>query len=357
MEECASSEGLFYHQLLRFLGVNTKMRVHLDSGATRGVFQRQGAGRIRHLEIKSLWVQTALRERQFTLHAVGTHDNVADVGTKALAVQKLKKFRDELGVISEEEFRGTDELKTHAKQGVVGGVQLQNVLKVLIALGMMQPTKADGEMQLWSPEDKRSGWIFDVVFAINVMQIIAMMLWLTWKGISVARKWIKSQSREAEDDRSQWTRVQGRRPENQDLRRSGARMSAASSSSETTTTARPQGDDRTPSQRSEKSQYAYEKRAGKEICYDKCYPLEGSNPPKFYKSGAGECVHMSSQCYGLRNRKSPVQLLRVCAYCHDEQVHSAMSSTMREGREAHMRAGRSTDLAGENASGSEVVTS
>ena len=276
------------------------------------------------MEIKSLWVQTALRERQFTLHAVGTHDNVADVGTKALAVQKLEKFRDEIGVISEEEFRGTDELKTHAKQGVVGGVQLQNVLKVLITLGMMQPTKADGEMQLWSPEDKRSGWIFDVVFAINVMQIIAMMLWLTWKGISGARKWIKSQSREAEDDRSQWTRVQGRRPENQDLGRSGARMSAASSSSEaipttrlqrgdirmsaadssseTTTTARPQGDDRTPSQRSEKSQYAYEKRAGKEICYDdKCYPLEGNNPPKFYKSGAGECVHMSSQCYGLRN--------------------------------------------------------
>ena len=55
--------------------------------------------------------------------------------------------------------------------------------------------------------------------------------------------------------------------------------------------------------------------------------------------------------------QSPVQLLRVCAYCHDEQVHSAMSSTKREGREAHMRAGRSTDLAGENASGSEVVTS
>ena len=270
-------------------------------------------------------MQTALRERQFTLHAVGTHDNVADVGTKALAVQKLEKFRDEIGVISEEEFRGTDELKTHAKQGVVGGVQLQNVLKVLITLGMMQPTKADGEMQLWSPEDKRSGWIFDVVFAINVMQIIAMMLWLTWKGISVARKWIKSQSREAEDDRSQWTRVQGRRPENQDLGRSGARMSAASSSSEAIpyntdfkeatsgcqlqipAVRRQQQQDlkettETPSQRSEKSQYAYEKRAGKEICYDdKRYPLEGSNPPKFYKSGAGECVHMSSQCYGLRN--------------------------------------------------------
>ena len=57
----------------------------------------------------------------------------------------------------------------------------------------------------------------------------------------------------------------------------------------------------------------------------------------------------------LRIGKSPVQQLRVCAYCHDEQVHSAMRlvpcSTMREGREAHMRAGRSTDLAGENANG------
>lgn len=32
-----------------------KMEVFLDSSAARGGFQRQGVGRIRHLEVKSLW--------------------------------------------------------------------------------------------------------------------------------------------------------------------------------------------------------------------------------------------------------------------------------------------------------------
>ena len=51
-------------------------------------------------------------------------------------------------------------------------------------------------------------------------------------------KEMDQKSGEAEDDRSQSTRVQGRRPENQDLRRRGARMSAASSSSEAITSTR-----------------------------------------------------------------------------------------------------------------------
>ena len=49
----ACCEGLFYQQILAHLGVNVKMRVHVDSSAARGVFQRQGAGRIRHLEVLS----------------------------------------------------------------------------------------------------------------------------------------------------------------------------------------------------------------------------------------------------------------------------------------------------------------
>ena len=326
---CASSEGLFYHQLLGFLGMNTKMRVHLDSSAARGVFQRQGAGRIRHLEIKSLWVQTALRQRRFTLHAVGTHDNVADVGTKALAVQKLEKFRDELGVIPEEEFRETDEPKTHMRQGSVGAVQMQTMMKVMLALGLIQPGKAEGEIQLWSPTGgvRYPGWIFNVVFMFNVVQFSVMMLWMLWIAINAVRKWMKPESHETESARTQRAGKKnaeaGRKEEkqgeeNQGLRRRGATSSAAGSSSEMV---RPQGGD--PTEERQEVQYYCEKKDERET-FDKCYPYKGGTIPKFYKSKSGECLHMTPDCRGLRNRKSPVELFRVCAYCHEVQEHEAV---------------------------------
>ena len=69
----ACSEGLFYHQLLGFMGLRTKMHMFWDSSAARGVFQRQGVGRVRHLEIRSSWVQTAPKQKKFSLHAVNTN--------------------------------------------------------------------------------------------------------------------------------------------------------------------------------------------------------------------------------------------------------------------------------------------
>lgn len=175
----ACSEGLFYHQLLGFMGISTQMRVHLDSSAARGVFQRQGAGRIRHLEIKSLWVQVALRQKKFTLHSVGTNDNVADVGTKALPVAKLEKFRSELNIISEEEFRATGFRETHTGGSVVGAVnKLQTMIQVFTALGLVQPVKAA------KSQDEESSWwtwmlMFCVVWTIVTMVVATMMVMKT----------------------------------------------------------------------------------------------------------------------------------------------------------------------------------
>ena len=66
----ACSEGLFMKEIFGFVGHPLKTEVCLDSSAARGVFQRQGVGRIQHLEVKSLWVQEALQRKLFSLHAV-----------------------------------------------------------------------------------------------------------------------------------------------------------------------------------------------------------------------------------------------------------------------------------------------
>eukprot|EP00435_Cladocopium_sp_Y103_P020520 s28_g5.t1 len=100
----ACSEGLFLKELFAFVGQPVNMEVYLDSSAARGVFQRQGVGRIRHLEVKSLWVQDALHRKLFTLHAVHTQQNTADLGTKGLPSARFHELRKMIGIGDLEEF-------------------------------------------------------------------------------------------------------------------------------------------------------------------------------------------------------------------------------------------------------------
>eukprot|EP00435_Cladocopium_sp_Y103_P035217 s961_g9.t1 len=342
------SEGLFYHQLLGFMGFNTKMRVYLDSSAARGVFQRQGAGRVRHLEIKSLWVQQALRQKKFSLHAVNIHENVADVGTKALAVAKLEKFREELGVIPEETFQ--EETKEFHTGGVVAAIgKLQTAVKVMTALGLVQPVAAQAEEKL--SEEGKDWMMFAVMFCV-IWTIMSM----TWMLVKSVKGWVysredvqkKPRGRKTEDGKKS-QRAKGEEKcsetEEENSQRAGSEARASQRSYETEEgnsqrAGKGQGSQQQNlrlrgaatgsesvwseddiSQRSSTETvmlgeasndiYAYEKKEGLERIYDKCYPFCGTEPPKFYKSKSGECVHMDARCHGLRNRKTAVETLRV----------------------------------------------
>ena len=295
----ACSEGLFYHQLLGFMGMCTKMRVHLDSSAARGVFQRQGAGRIRHLEIKSLWVQLALRQRKFTLHSVGTHDNVADVGTKALAVNKLEKFRGSLRIISEEEFRATEHEKTHTSQSVVGAVtKLQSVVQVLMALGLVQPAKAEGEAQDDNGSWMRYGLAFCVMWTIITM---------VWAVTSQLRSWFCSSEKDHKTGgKSQRVNTKTKHKVKTSQPRGALGSETSSSESE-----RPQrgGQNERPRRggQNERPHHGGGQKAA------------GDHITAVYKSEKGEVVHFDPECQGLNKRISPLSKMEVCCFCQRAQ--------------------------------------
>ena len=54
--ECAS-EGLCIANMSKELLMDMKLRLLTDSSAARGIVQRQGAGKVKHLDVKSLWIQ------------------------------------------------------------------------------------------------------------------------------------------------------------------------------------------------------------------------------------------------------------------------------------------------------------
>ena len=85
-------EGLGAAQLLREWQYETVPLLQTDSQSALAVCRRRGPGRMKHIELKMLAVQEWLKTGRLRIHKVSTHDNPADLMTKAMNREKLIKF-------------------------------------------------------------------------------------------------------------------------------------------------------------------------------------------------------------------------------------------------------------------------
>ena len=73
------------------------MNLYLDSSAARGIITRQGVGRVKHLQIRTLFLQELHKQGTLSVHPVGTKENTADIGTKPLSGKRIKLLLHWLG--------------------------------------------------------------------------------------------------------------------------------------------------------------------------------------------------------------------------------------------------------------------
>ena len=78
----AAGYGLAYQSLLADLGVNMPITCFTDSSAAIGIASRQGLGKLRHLDVHTLWLQQAVRSKRIALRKVLGTENPADIFTK-----------------------------------------------------------------------------------------------------------------------------------------------------------------------------------------------------------------------------------------------------------------------------------
>ena len=88
------AEMLHVGSLLKFLvGANeVQMTAFSDSSAARGIMQRAGQGKLKHIHIRNLWIQDLVREKIVRLLRVPTAINPADLNTKKPAQERRKKL-------------------------------------------------------------------------------------------------------------------------------------------------------------------------------------------------------------------------------------------------------------------------
>ena len=93
----AASEGLGLRALAADLGWDLAVRVWVDSSAAKAIASKTGLGRMRHLEVKYLWVQEALKAGRIEIRKILGTQNPADVATKPHGVRSASGLLESVG--------------------------------------------------------------------------------------------------------------------------------------------------------------------------------------------------------------------------------------------------------------------
>ena len=102
-----AAEGLGFQSLAADLGWPLKVRLWIDSSAAKAVASRIGLGKIRHVEVRYLWIQEDVARGRIELKKVLGTENPADVLTKPKAIAEFRRSLGKFGA----EIVGRSELR------------------------------------------------------------------------------------------------------------------------------------------------------------------------------------------------------------------------------------------------------
>ena len=135
-----SGQGLGYQSMLKDLGLEVPLRVWTDSSAAIGICQRQGLGKVRHLDTQTLWIQQAVRTKKIDLRKIDGNKNPADLLTKhSISEARLNML---VGIFGCRYVGGRAESAPKERKGVSSKFTLADAAK---ELNSTQPQLEDEE--------------------------------------------------------------------------------------------------------------------------------------------------------------------------------------------------------------------
>jgi hypothetical protein len=93
----AAAEGLGIQSLAKDMGYDLKVRIWVDSTTAKAIAARIGLGKVRHMEVKYLWAQQAMKNKRFEVRKVPGEKNYADIGTKPKSAKEMMELLDKMG--------------------------------------------------------------------------------------------------------------------------------------------------------------------------------------------------------------------------------------------------------------------
>ena len=101
-------DGLYLHHIVSFLcdGNVKPLVLHTDNSAVRMLSKKLGAGRLRHIRGRLLWLQEKVGNDELVIKQVRTNYNIADVNAKALSKDRFLCLLHLIGFVCNDESVG-----------------------------------------------------------------------------------------------------------------------------------------------------------------------------------------------------------------------------------------------------------
>ena len=85
-----ASNALGVQGMLQDFGVNVGIKLLTDSSAAKGIGNRRGLGKVRHIELSELWLQEKVAEDRIRLYKIAGEENISDHLTKAASRERIE---------------------------------------------------------------------------------------------------------------------------------------------------------------------------------------------------------------------------------------------------------------------------
>ncbi len=81
------------------LGFEVEVQVNTGSSVAKSISSRLGAGRVRHVEVRELWVQRSVHRVELSIINVRGEDNVADGLAKHVERNNMEMYIEKCGSV------------------------------------------------------------------------------------------------------------------------------------------------------------------------------------------------------------------------------------------------------------------
>ena len=163
--------------------------LYLDSAAARGIINRRGVGKVRHLSCRSLWLQGRMADGSMIVSPISGLKNPADIGTKRLNVQRMKALMFLLGMfdsfnncqVGEVEARSIlqhQELKqamSSLRRLMKADVETSGALQLVMFMNALSLARGDND-EITTASVHGGGWKWWLAYTLQILTLVACMI-------------------------------------------------------------------------------------------------------------------------------------------------------------------------------------
>ena len=82
--------GIGLKSMLGYFGVEVAIKVNTDASAAKGMANRRGLGKVRHIAVNQLWIQDRVARGDLAINKVNGKENISDILTKHVNSEDIR---------------------------------------------------------------------------------------------------------------------------------------------------------------------------------------------------------------------------------------------------------------------------